>query len=121
MGGAFLQGSASTRGRPATRLVSPHPPTTHRPPLSHALHTPTSRPSLASPRLPGVYLKDMPLSQLMEAARAAVVGQATSILQDDPAADLPYIVLDLPCSFFALRALRHVLPLGWLRAGWVPA
>jgi hypothetical protein len=37
-------------------------------------------------RLEGVYLKNLELSDLMERARAAV-GQATSILRDDPAAD----------------------------------
>ena len=57
-------------------------------------------------RLEGVYLKNLELSDLMERARAAVVGQATSILRDDPAADLRYIVLDMPCSFFSLRSLR---------------
>lgn len=42
----------------------------------------------------------------MDRARAAVVGHASGILRDDPAVTLPYIVLDLPCSFFALRSLR---------------
>lgn len=54
----------------------------------------------------GIYLKDLPLPDLIERARAAVVGRATRALRADPAAPLPYIVLDLPCTFFALRALR---------------
>jgi hypothetical protein len=57
-------------------------------------------------RLEGVYLRNLDLSELMDRARAAVVGQATSILRDDPAADLQYIVLDMPCAFFSLRSLR---------------
>ncbi|PSC70539.1 alternative oxidase [Micractinium conductrix] len=59
-------------------------------------------------RMEGVYLKNLELSELMERARAAVVGQATAILRDDPAADLQYIVLDMPCSFFSLRALSNL-------------
>lgn len=59
-------------------------------------------------RLQGVYLKNMDLSDLMDLARAAVVGQATSILRDDPAADVQYVVLDLPCSFFCLRSLSNL-------------
>ncbi len=54
----------------------------------------------------GVYLKNLELSELMERARSAVVGQATSILKDDPEADLQYVVLDMPCSFFSLRSVR---------------
>ena len=53
-----------------------------------------------------MYLKNLDLADLMEHARAAVVGQATSILRDDPAADVQYVVLDMPCSFFSLRSLR---------------
>ena len=53
-----------------------------------------------------IYLKDLDLSELMDRARSAVVGQARGILRDDPGADLQYVVLDLPCSFFALRSLR---------------
>lgn len=59
----------------------------------------------------GVYLKNLELSELMERARAAVVGQATSILKDDPEADLQYVVLDMPCSFFSLRSVRWGDPL----------
>jgi hypothetical protein len=53
-----------------------------------------------------IYLKDLDLNELMERARSTVVGQARGILRDDPGADLQYVVLDLPCSFFALRSLR---------------
>jgi hypothetical protein len=67
----------------------------------------------------GVYLKNLELSELMERARAAVVGQATAILRDDPAADLQYIVLDMPCSFFALRALMCVAGRGCCSRPWV--
>jgi hypothetical protein len=56
-----------------------------------------------------VYLRNLDLADLMERARRAVVGQATSILRDDPAADLQYVVLDMPCSFFSLRSLRFGL------------
>lgn len=59
-------------------------------------------------RMEGVYLKNLELADLMERARAAVVGQATSILKDDPAADLQYVVLDMPCSFFALKAVSNL-------------
>ncbi|KAL4423672.1 hypothetical protein ABPG75_000973 [Micractinium tetrahymenae] len=59
-------------------------------------------------RMEGVYLKNLELSELMERARAAVVGQATSILKDDPEADLQYIVLDMPCSFFSLRSISNL-------------
>lgn len=55
-----------------------------------------------------MYLRNLDLADLMERARMAVVGQATSILRDDPAADLQYVVLDMPCSFFSLRSLRLV-------------
>ena len=67
---------------------------------------PAALPPCAAARLPGVYLRSSDLPDLMELARAAVVGQASNILRDDPAADVQYIVLDLPCSFFSLRSLR---------------
>lgn len=60
--------------------------------------------------LPGVYLQNLPLGELMERARLAVLGHATAIRRHDPLASLPYIVLDLPCSFFALQTIRHELP-----------
>ncbi|EFN51509.1 hypothetical protein CHLNCDRAFT_140196 [Chlorella variabilis] len=59
-------------------------------------------------RMEGVYLRNLDLADLMERARMAVVGQATSILRDDPAADLQYVVLDMPCSFFSLRSLSNL-------------
>eukprot|EP00887_Chlorella_sp_A99_P002549 scaffold6.g2549.t1 len=64
-------------------------------------------PSLVT-RLEGVYLKDLDMSELMEMSRAAVVGLASSVLKDDPGADLQYLVLDLPCSFFMLRSLSSL-------------
>lgn len=57
-------------------------------------------------RMGDIYMKDRGLSDLTELARAAVVDKATSVLREDPGAGLPYIVLDLPCSFFSLRTLR---------------
>lgn len=53
-----------------------------------------------------MYLKAIDLGELMEQARAAAVGLARRVLRDDPGANLEYVVLDLPCSFFMLRSLR---------------
>jgi hypothetical protein len=55
-----------------------------------------------------VYLKALDLGDLMDRARQAVVGHAQGILKDDPEAELPYIVLDMPCAFFSLRSLSNL-------------
>lgn len=59
-------------------------------------------------RLENVYLKDLDMSELVEMSRAAVVNLGNSILKEDPGADLRYLVLDLPCSFFMLRSLSSL-------------
>ena len=69
-------------------------------------------------RLEGVYLKDLDMAELVEMSRAAVVTLASSILKEDPGADLRYLVLDLPCSFFMLRSLRWAV---WCQVVWMDA
>ncbi|KAI7838016.1 hypothetical protein COHA_008197 [Chlorella ohadii] len=59
-------------------------------------------------RLEDVYLKALDLGELMDRARQAVVGHARGIRKDDLEAELPYVVLDLPCSFFSLRSLSNL-------------
>lgn len=72
-----------------------------------------------SSRLENVYLKNLELRDLVELARAAVVSKsrerllATAVGSNSSAsvrlADaLPYVVLDLPCSFFMLRTLSDL-------------
>ena len=69
-------------------------------------------------RLDDVYLRNLELPVLVERARRAVVARAADVLRDDPQAGIDQVVLDLPCSFFALRALRCVGPRGSRDGGW---
>uniref|UniRef100_A0A1D2A093 O-fucosyltransferase family protein n=1 Tax=Auxenochlorella protothecoides TaxID=3075 RepID=A0A1D2A093_AUXPR len=65
-------------------------------------------------RVEGVYLKNMELGELVDLAREAVVGRARERLlaargsSGPPSAAVPYVVLDLPCSFFMLRTLSDL-------------
>ena len=61
-------------------------------------------------RVPGVYLNAAPLAALADRVRAAVVEAAAPLLRADPDARLPPAVVDLPCTFFAIRT-ADVLPL----------
>lgn len=61
-----------------------------------------------------MYLKNMELGELVDLAREAVVGRARERLlaargsSGPPSAAVPYVVLDLPCSFFMLRTLSDL-------------
>lgn len=55
-----------------------------------------------------MYLKSLELRELVDRARRAVVGHAESVLRRDAEDALPYVVLDLPCSFFMLRTLSDL-------------
>lgn len=59
-------------------------------------------------RLEDVYLKNLDMAELIEKARHAVMNKASAVLQEDPLADLRYIVLDMPCSFYSLRTLSNL-------------
>jgi hypothetical protein len=61
-------------------------------------------PSLIT-RLYDVYLKAMDMGELISVAREQIVGHAAGLLRSNPDYDIPYIVLDLPCTFFALRSV----------------
>ena len=69
-------------------------------------HANTCDPLNSFGRLEDVYLKNLDMAELIEKARHAVMNKASAVLQDDPSADLRYIVLDMPCSFYSLRTLR---------------
>ena len=54
-----------------------------------------------------VYLQNLDMPELIEKARTAVIRHAMAILKADPDREVDYIVLDFPCTFFMLRALRY--------------
>ena len=60
-------------------------------------------------RMGGVYLQNLDMPQLLQKAHVAIVLKAREMLTANPNRKLPYIVLDLPCTFFMLRSLRCVL------------
>lgn len=98
-------------GRSSAAVASPLPLPSLRCSLCSAPPLPPPPPHLPHPRvlsLEDVYLKDLDMGELVEMSRAAVVGLASSILKEDPGADLRYLVLDLPCSFFMLRSLSSL-------------
>ena len=55
-------------------------------------------------------MQNLELGQLAERVRTAVVAHAQSLMrqQGNPDAHPPYIVLDLPCTFFMLATHRWV-------------
>ena len=60
-------------------------------------------------RVGGVYLAAAELEALVDQVRAAVMGAAGRVLRADPAAPIPGVTVDLPCTFFALRTQgRHL-------------
>jgi len=96
--------------------------TLHRPPalapFPDLTRPATAFPAYAQPsldtslraRLDGVYLAVVPLGALVDRVRAAVVAAVVPALRADPDARLPPVVVDLPCSFFAVRTTDQ-LPL----------
>lgn len=59
-------------------------------------------------RLGGIYLKAMDMAELVSASREVVVAHAATLLKKDPDRDIPYIVIDLPCTFFSLRSVSSL-------------
>ncbi len=55
-----------------------------------------------------VYLQNLDMPELIEKARTAVIQHAMAILKENPDREVDYIVLDFPCTFFMLRALRCI-------------
>lgn len=89
----------------ATPALTPFPDLTQ-PDVAYPLFPqPELDPALIA-RVEGVYLKNLDMSELLEKVRAAAVNHTEEILRADPKADVPYVVLDLPCTFFMLRSLR---------------
>lgn len=54
-------------------------------------------------RLDGVYLAVHPMGTLVDRVRAAAVAAVAPTLRADPDARVAPVVIDLPCSFFAVR------------------
>ncbi len=54
-----------------------------------------------------VYLQNLDMPELIEKARTAVIQHAMALLKADPDREVDYVVLDFPCTFFMLRALRY--------------
>jgi len=53
-----------------------------------------------------VYARHLDLRDLVEMARAAVVGRAEELMQRNGSLVVEHVLLDLPCTFFMLRSLR---------------
>ncbi len=51
-------------------------------------------------------MKNLEITELIEKARHTVLEHASELLRGDSKLDVPYIVLDLPCTFFMLRSVR---------------
>lgn len=53
-----------------------------------------------------VQLQNLDMAELVERVRAAVVARAAQLLRKEPDSPVDYLFVDLPCTFFMLRALR---------------
>ena len=54
--------------------------------------------------------QDLEMAELVERVRGAAVAHAARLLRAEPGAAVDYLVVDLPCTFFMLRASRCSRP-----------
>ncbi|KAK9810163.1 hypothetical protein WJX72_005905 [[Myrmecia] bisecta] len=90
-----------------TPALLPFPDLTQ-PEIAYPLYPqPELNPKLIT-RVENVYLQNLDMPELIEKARVSVIGHAMKVLREDPDADIDYVVLDLPCTFFMLRSLSNL-------------